>query len=117
MVLTGVLLNDPPPGRANQVSEATSFDIAPIITVGVGAWLYVSAGVLLVAGAVLTLVHSPGWPSRSRRFERPDASPAPIATDEPLALWRALDAGLDPTASEESDDPDVPKTPVRDTMS
>ena len=128
MVLTGLLLHDPSPGRVNRVSEATSFDIAPAVSVGVGPWLYVSAGVLLVAGAVLTIVHSPGWPSRSRRFERPESSPPPVVTDDPVALWRAMDAGLDPTTevddppgeradSDIPDDPDVPKTPVRDTMS
>ena len=127
MVLTGLFLNEPPPDRVTQVSGSTSFDIAPIISVGVGAWMYVSAGVLLLAGAVLTVVHSPGWPTRVRRFERPDSSP-PSITDDPLALWQAMDAGLDPTAAVDDhpaepadpgrpDDPDVRKTPVRDTMS
>ena len=128
MVLTGLLFNEPPPGRVDQLSGSTSFDIAPAIAVGVGAWLYVCAGVLLVAGAVLTIVHSPGWPSRVRRFERPDSSPPSVDTDDPLALWQAMDAGLDPTAGiddrpgqpvdpDSPDDPDVRKAPVRDTMS
>ncbi len=70
---------------------------------------YAVAGVLVVAGGMLTLLTSPRWPSRAERFE---------ARDEPVDLWRAQDAGLDPTAdSDGPEDPDVRKTPVRDTMS
>ena len=70
---------------------------------------YAVAGGLVAAGGTLTLLTSPRWPSRAERFE---------ARDEPVDLWRAQDAGLDPTAdSDGPDDPDVRKTPVRDTMS
>jgi hypothetical protein len=70
---------------------------------------YAVAGVLVAAGGTLTLLTSSRWPSRAERFE---------ARDEPVDLWRAQDAGLDPTAdSAGPDDPDVRKTPVRDTMS
>lgn len=67
---------------------------------------YAVAGALVVTGGVLTLLTSPRWPSRAERFE---------TRDEPVDLWRAQDAGLDPTA--DPDDPDVRKTPVRDRMS
>jgi len=51
---------------------------------------------------------SPHWPSRVERFD---------THEEPVDLWRAQDAGLDPTAdSGVRDDPDVRKRPVRDTM-
>jgi hypothetical protein len=58
---------------------------------------------------VVTLLTSPRWPVRVERFQ---------TRDEPADLWRAQDAGLDPTAdSEDPDDPDVRKTPARDTLS
>ena len=58
----------------------------------------------------VALLTSPRWPSRAERFE---------ARDEPVDLWRAQDAGLDPRPADSDgpDDPDVRKAPVRDTMS
>ena len=70
---------------------------------------YAVAGALVAVGGVLTLLTSPGWPSRAARFE---------ARDEPADLWRAQDAGLDPTADPvDPDHPDVRNTAVRDRMS
>jgi hypothetical protein len=70
---------------------------------------YAVAGALVAAGGTVTMLTSPRWPSRAERFE---------ARDEPVDLWRAQDAGLDPTAdSDGPDDPDVRKARVRDTMS
>jgi MFS family permease len=70
---------------------------------------YAVAGALVTSGGVVTLVTSRRWPSRVERFE---------TRDEPVDLWRAQDAGLDPTADPAGpDDPDVRKTPTRDTMS
>jgi hypothetical protein len=70
---------------------------------------YAVAGALVATGGVLTLLTSPRWPSRVERFEN---------RDEPVDLWRAQDAGLEPTADPvDPDDPDVRKTPARDRMS
>ena len=70
---------------------------------------YAIAGALVAGGGVLTLLTSPRWPTRAERFE---------TRDEPVDLWRAQDAGLDPTADPvDPNDPDVRKTAVRDTMS
>jgi hypothetical protein len=77
---------------------------------GAGGWSigYAAAGALVAAGGIVTLLTSPRWPTRVERFEAPE---------EPADLWRAQDAGLDPTAGTEGPaDPDVRKTPVRDTM-
>ena len=111
MMLTGGLLAEPPPARVAQVADGTSLDVEPIVTVSVWPWVYVLAGALLIAGAVLTIVHCPRWPARTRRFDRPDPSSPPIATNDPAELWQALDAGIDPTA-----DPDVRNSPAGDTM-
>ncbi|HLL63328.1 MAG TPA: Trp biosynthesis-associated membrane protein [Propionibacteriaceae bacterium] len=70
---------------------------------------YAVAGILVAIGGVVTVLTSPRWPSRAERFEN---------SDEPVDLWRAQDAGLDPTADPvDPDDPDVRKTAVRDRMS
>ena len=70
---------------------------------------YAVAGSLVAAGGVVTLLTSPRWPIRVERFQ---------TRDEPADLWRAQDSGLDPTAdSDDPEDPDVRKTPARDTMS
>ena len=70
---------------------------------------YAAAGALVAAGGVLTLLTSPRWPSRAERFEN---------RDEPVDLWRAQDAGVDPTADPvDPDDPDVRKKPARYRMS
>ena len=69
---------------------------------------YALAGALVAAGGVLTLLTSRRWSSRPERFD---------TQEEPVDLWRAQDAGLDPTADPgDRDDPDVRKRPVRDTM-
>ena len=81
------------------------------VLAGPGTWPigYAVAGALVAGGGVLTLLTSPRWPTRAQRFE---------TRDEPVDLWRAQDAGLDPTAdSVDPDDPDVRKTAVPDTMS
>lgn len=66
---------------------------------------YAAAGALIVVGAVVTIFTSPRWPSRPDRFR---------TYDEPVDLWRAQDAGLDPTA--DAAGPDVRKTPSGGTM-
>ena len=127
MMLTGGLLNEPRSERGARVADATPFDIEPIVTVGVWPWVYALAGALLVAGAILTIAHSPRWPARTRRFERPDRSPPPTATDDPVLVWQAMDAGLDPTAEPDdlgaepadevtTDNPDVRKSDPGDTI-
>lgn len=66
---------------------------------------YAVAGVLVLAGGIVTILTSPRWISSGERFRN---------YDEPADLWRAQDAGLDPTA--EPHEPDVRKPPARDTM-
>jgi uncharacterized membrane protein (TIGR02234 family) len=63
---------------------------------------YAGAGLLVLAGAVLVLVTAPRWPARTDRFSR-DAPvrPATTTADDPADVWRAQDAGLDPTLAPE----------------
>jgi MFS family permease len=77
---------------------------------GSGPWSvgYALAGALVVLGGIVALLTSPRWPSRAERFEN---------RDEPIDLWRAQDAGLDPTVDRgDPEDPDVQKDAVRDRM-
>ena len=76
-----------------------------------GPWpiTYAVAGALVAAGGVATVLTTARWPSRVERFD---------TREEPVDLWRAQDAGLDPTVDAgEGDDPDVRKSAARDTMS
>ena len=56
----------------------------------------------MLAGAVLIMVHRTGWTPSRDRFERPDAATRSRSLDpageDPAAVWKAMDAGLDPTA-------------------
>ena len=73
---------------------------------------YAAAGLLVLAGGLLVLVTAPRWPVRADRFtRRTEAAAATAAEDDPAAVWRAQDAGLDPTVA-----PDVHKRRARDTM-
>lgn len=75
-------------------------------------YVYGVAGLLVLAAAGVMALTAPRWPSRAGRFERPVAGrpgqtlPPAAATganaeDDPAALWRLLDAGVDPTATEQ----------------
>ena len=77
------------------------------LTSGPTGWplTYAAAGVAVAAGGLVTLATGRRWPARPDRI-RP--------SDEPADLWRAQNAGLDPTV--DADDPDVPKPPPGGTM-
>jgi uncharacterized membrane protein (TIGR02234 family) len=124
--------------RFRQVSLADSY-----LLDGTGwPWVYGVAGALVVAGAVLLWIGSPGWRRRTSRYEPAAAAGAaadPAASratgtvnptavpDDPAGAWRALDAGLDPTddgaepprpdhESTATSDPDVRAGDSADTM-
>lgn len=76
-------------------------------------WIYAVAGVLVVGGAVLMVLKAGQWPLRSDRFQRGTGGVAVDSVDEaePAALWKAMDAGIDPTAP-----PDATSAGEDDTM-
>lgn len=67
-----------------------------MVTHGQGAKLLLLAAGLAVVGAAVQLGTAHLWPQRSSRFERGTAAPQRPTSD--LEIWKALDAGLDPTA-------------------
>ncbi len=70
--------------------------------------VYAVAGALGVLGGMLIAVFAPRWSSGGRRFERPDLA-VTTASSDPADVWRAFDAGLDPTRTT-APDPDVRET-------
>jgi hypothetical protein len=79
----------------------------PAVWVRVG---YSVGGVLIATGGLLTMITAARWPARADRFSRKETQGS-AAAENPADLWRAMDAGLDPTA-----DPDVRKGDLGDTM-
>jgi uncharacterized membrane protein (TIGR02234 family) len=85
-------------------------------------WLYGAAGLLVTLAAATTLARAGRWPQRLDRY-RPgrNSSSAQRLLDDPTDAWRALDAGLDPTADSPEEGagpkhPDVHSSAASDTM-
>jgi uncharacterized membrane protein (TIGR02234 family) len=81
-------------------------------------WLYALAGLVIAAGAVLTMLFAASWPNGSDRFEK---GPGKVqASDDPAELWKAMDAGVDPTTDDHNTltvaDPEVRNREPGDTM-
>jgi Tryptophan-associated transmembrane protein (Trp_oprn_chp) len=85
-------------------------------------WLYGVAGLLVTLAAATTLASAGHWPQRLDRFRRdPDDNGTRRLLDDPADAWRALDAGLDPTADLPEvgagpKHPDVHSSATSDTM-
>lgn len=114
----------------SQVREATLADQFAL-TGTAWPWVYAVAGVLLLAGGVLITATAARWPARPDRFTRSEGRYVDVEA-EPAEVWKAMDAGLDPTEDElqpgggagaeqavaaaPAEHPDVRKAEVRDTM-
>ena len=93
--------------QVREVSLADAFHVSATAW----PWVFALSGVLVAAGAVLTITTAGTWPSGSDRFQ-PGSSKAVVATtDDPAELWKAMDVGVDPTA-----DPHVHNRAAGDTM-
>jgi uncharacterized membrane protein (TIGR02234 family) len=106
----------PPPAapavraKLRQVSLDDQYALDPTL------WPYVfaGAGLLLLAGAALLWLGAPHWPARRDRFDRAGPDMSTTAADDPAQVWRALDAGLDPTASDDLGQARAGAGPARD---
>jgi uncharacterized membrane protein (TIGR02234 family) len=81
-------------------------------------WLYGLAGVVIAAGAVLAMIFAASWPNGSDRFEK---GPGKVqASEDPAELWKAMDAGVDPTTDDRNTltvaDPEMRNREPGDTM-
>jgi uncharacterized membrane protein (TIGR02234 family) len=101
--------------QVREVSLADAFGL----TATVWPWIFAFSGVLLAAGAVLTMTTAGAWPSGSDRFQ-PGSGKAVSGSDDPAELWKAMDVGVDPTTNDHETakvpDPDVHDRATGDTM-
>ncbi|GAA3743515.1 Trp biosynthesis-associated membrane protein [Salinactinospora qingdaonensis] len=75
------------------------------VTLAAG-WPWTAAGgaVAVLAAGALTVLRGGDWPAMSNRYDRPSTVPE-ARSDDPVTLWRSLDAGTDPTAESASGPP------------
>lgn len=103
IILVGVLRRAPGGAavrtRLRQVSLADSYALSPTVW----PWLFAVAGLLVLAGSTLLWRGAPHWVARPDRFARSPEAPSSVASaaDDPAAVWRALDAGVDPTVTDD----------------
>jgi uncharacterized membrane protein (TIGR02234 family) len=95
--------------QVREVSLADAFQLSPTVW----PWVFALAGVLVAGGAVLTMITAAAWPSASDRFQAGVARAESSAADDPAELWKALDAGVDPT-TDASEEAKVPHPDVQD---
>ena len=97
MLLVGLLQRDPGPALVRQqVLDISLLDTVVLQTTG-WPWAYAVAGVLVLVGSALTLLRSGHWPGRTDRFRRDPAPLNDLVGSDPAQLWKAMDAGQDPT--------------------
>ena len=105
---------------SSQVHQVSLTDTLQL-TATVWPWVFAVSGVLVTVGAVLTMITAGSWPSRSDRF-RPGSRRSEVpAAQDPAELWKAMDAGVDPTtdasgATAKVSYPNVQDRDVGDTM-
>lgn len=116
-----------PPSAATVQAGVREVSLADQFALTASAWpyLYAAAGLLVLAGGVLVTTTAARWPQRADRFSRAAATARVTAADDPAEVWRAQDAGLDPTEPEPGEralarpggtPPDVRSPGIRDTM-
>jgi hypothetical protein len=112
-----------PPNAATVRAGVREVSLADQFALATSAWPYVyaAAGLLVLAGGVLVTTTAGRWPQRADRFSRTSAAAEVTAEDDPGVVWRAQDAGLDPTTepgtpSTVTPGADVLSEPIRDTM-
>ncbi len=116
--LTGGFWLQPRPDEVRgQLGHGGIFDDLGL-TATAWPWLYALAGVLISAGAVLTMIFAASWPNGSDRFEKGPAKGQ--ASEDPAELWKAMDAGVDPTTDDRNTmivaDPEMRNREPGDTM-
>jgi len=119
-VLTGTLRLQPSADAVrSQVREVSLVD-AFQLSVTAWPWIFALSGVVIVTGAVVTMITATHWPARSERFQAGQVAGRPTNSDDPAELWKAMDAGADPTAHDHDtpigDDPEVRDRSSGDTM-
>ncbi len=68
-------------------------------------WLFAAAGLITAAGGIVVVTTVRRWPVRSDRFRQQPAAAVPGMEEDPAQVWRAMDAGVDPTVDLDSGPP------------
>jgi uncharacterized membrane protein (TIGR02234 family) len=89
-------------------SQVHGVSLPDTLSATVWPWIFVASGVLVAVGAVLTMITAGTWPSRSDRFRPGSSRSEGPASDDPAELWKAMDAGVDPTTDPSADTAQVP---------
>jgi uncharacterized membrane protein (TIGR02234 family) len=81
--------------QVREVSLADQFALDPTAW----PWVFALSGVVVLGAATLMLATAGRWPVRTARFDRsPTAAAGRLPDlDDPAAVWRSLDSGVDPT--------------------
>jgi uncharacterized membrane protein (TIGR02234 family) len=111
-IVGGLRLQPSAEAVRSQVREVSLTD-AFQLTATVWPWVFALSGVLVAGGAVLTMITASAWRSAPERFQAGLVKAEGSASDDPAELWKALDAGVDPT-TEANDTAKVPHPDVRD---
>jgi uncharacterized membrane protein (TIGR02234 family) len=111
-VVGGLRLRPSAEAVRTQLREVTLTD-AFQLTATVWPWVFALSGVLVAGGAVLTMITAAAWPSASDRFQAGLVKAEGSASDDPAELWKAMDAGVDPT-TDASEEDKVPHPDVQD---
>lgn len=83
-------------------------------------WIFALAGLLIVGGALVTIITAGNWPAGSDRFQTRSDKAQAATSEEPAELWKAMDAGVDPTLNDRDTltpaDPKMRNRSAGDTM-
>lgn len=107
MVILAVVAPPPNPELVSATLQRTTLDVEA--TVVRGPWVagFGVAAAFGLAGALVMLLRAGHWRSRADRFTRGSEptvagpEPVPDAEEDPTAVWKALDAGQDPTDADD----------------
>jgi uncharacterized membrane protein (TIGR02234 family) len=102
MAGAGGLRRQPNPEAVRSQAPEASLVDALNLSATVWPWVYAISGILIAAGAAVTMITAGSWPSRSGRFRSRSSQAESDIADDPAQLWKAMDAGVDPTATDAS---------------
>jgi uncharacterized membrane protein (TIGR02234 family) len=94
MAWVGVARPEPSARTVQEAVRSVSLSTEAPLQATAWPWAYATAGLLVALGGALLVALAPRWAARRSRFER---GPVTVDLDDPTAIWKALDAGVDPT--------------------
>lgn len=111
-IVAGVTMPFQRPARTEVITELRKHTLDSGYHLGLtgGNIGYLVGCLVVLAGAVIVVLRAHHWPQRADRFERRAATArAAVLTDDPDAdidtgaVWKSIDAGLDPTIAPDED--------------